>query len=226
MWWIGAMTYGGLFEMAFSSQAFENGILWCSCVHARCFSHFLLQMMRYGLIIAASTPWLWSLQNLIDSWCESLASKYLPCYIVSYQVMSSHFISCCFISWYIIYHMVYHIIEELVRITRGCFFAYIIWRLVCATQWNLHNFLWLSDALFRVRSSDSRPARSAVWHFFGEKIRKELDKRTATPVQTSNRSFLFDVATGSEWEEWEAVWSNGRSSHKETIYQGLSRYST
>lgn len=131
--WCGGLVpwYHGFFEMAFSLQAFENDILWCSRVHARCFSHFQFQMMRYGLIIAASTHWLRSLQNLIDTWCESLASKYLPCYIVSYQVTSSHFISCCCISWYIIYHMVYHVIEELVRITRGCFFAFIIWRLVC-----------------------------------------------------------------------------------------------
>lgn len=88
--------------MAFRSQAFENGILWCSCVHARCFSHFQFQMMRYGLIIAASTPWLRSLQNLIDSWCESLASKYT----MLYRVVSSHVVSFHIM---LFYFMVYHI---------------------------------------------------------------------------------------------------------------------
>lgn len=191
--------------MAFSLQAFENDILWCSCVHARCFSHFQFQMMRYGLIIAASAPWLRSLQNLIDSWCVSLASKYLPCYIVSYQVMSSHFISCCFISWYIIYHMVYHIIEELVRITTECFFAYIIWRLVCATQWNLHNFLWLSDALFRVRSSDSRTARSAVWHFFWTKNPTRVGQKNRNPSTNLQQELPFRRG----YRQWMARMGSG-----------------
>lgn len=90
----------GFFEMAFSSQAFENDILWCSCVHARCFSHFQFQMMRYwGLITKSSKAyrqlvWVFGKQKL------TMLYRVVSSHVVSFHIMLFYFMV-SYIIWYI-----------------------------------------------------------------------------------------------------------------------------
>ena len=133
--------------------------------------------------------------------------------VVSYHIVLFHGISyivSCGIA-YIVSCIIF--IEELVRITREYLFAFIIGRLVSPPA-EIYNFLRL---LFRFQTSSISRSSLGVWFlpsFEDKESEKSCRKNITIPVRTSNRSFLFDVATGSQREAWEAVWSGGTSWHK------------